>query len=79
MIELMPYLAAFLSLVGGASFFFAHEGIRGAGRIVDGLACLLVAFCILIAMPMPTLIVATCFAVSGLVKIVVGVRKYLRR
>jgi hypothetical protein len=75
----LPLIAALLAVVSGASYLFAAEGVRGAGRVVGGFVFIVLAFYFgLVAAP-ALYVVALMFAAAGIVTVVCGVRKFMRR
>lgn len=78
---LLPLLAAIMIVVSFASLCFAHEGIRGAGRVVLGVGILVLGNYFLPGMGSTdaSYLVAGLFIASGVGTIFMGVRKYLRR
>jgi hypothetical protein len=75
----LPLIAALLAVVSGASYLFAAEGIRGAGRVVGGFVFNVLAFYFGFIVAPALYVVALMFAAAGLVTVVCGVRKFMRR
>jgi hypothetical protein len=75
----LPLIAALLALVSGASYLFAAEGIRGAGRVVGGFVFIVLGFYFGLIVTPALYVVAFMFAAAGVVTVVCGVRKFMRR
>lgn len=77
--EHLPLIAALLAVVSGASYLFAAEGIRGAGRVVGGFVFIVLAFYFGLVVTPSLYVVALMFGAAGVVTVVCGVRKFMRR
>lgn len=75
----LPLIAAILALICGASYLFAAEGIRGAGRVVGGVSFIVLAVYFGFVATPALYVVAGMFGAAGVITVVCGVRKFMRR
>jgi hypothetical protein len=79
----VPLIAAVLAFISGASYLFPQEGIRGAGRVIGGIAFVFLGFYFgFVLQPAIDRVLdaaAAMFVVSGVVTVVCGARKFMRR
>lgn len=82
---LLLLVGSFLSMAASGSLLFKSEAVRGAGRVVLGLAWVMMGVSLWMLAEVygvfktPVTVAAVMLGISGVITLGSGVRKYLRR